>query len=116
MRRLSRSRLRPARSPVAVLIYLAGFVILLVIISRLYLMRAIPAYSAADPQQRKLMGLHALLILSLILLILLIGLLFTFRIGRFFSPRTTVRPKPTKYVDAWSESAKRLKIPEKPEE
>ncbi len=116
MRRMSQSHLRPGRSPLAVLIYLAGFVILLVVISRLYLLRALPAYNAADPQQRKLMGLHALLILSLVLLILLIGLLFTFRIGRFFSPRTSSRPKPTKYVDAWSESAKRLKMPEKDDE
>jgi len=107
---------RPARSPAAVMIYLAGFVALLLVVSRYYLMPALAAYSSADPQRRKVLAAHALLILSLFLLILFLGLLFTFRIGRFFTPRTTPRAKPTTYVDAWSESAKRLKLPEKTEE
>lgn len=104
---------RPARSALAVLCYLVGFVALLLIVSRFYLLPAIAAMHDADPQRRKVLAAHAMLILALVLFVLLMGLLLTFRIGRFFRPRLQDRPKPTAYVDAWAESGRRLKTPDR---
>jgi hypothetical protein len=110
------SRFRPGRSPIAVLIYLVGFVALLVFVSWYYLFPALAATRGADPLQRKLLSAHAAMILALVLFILMAGLLMTFRISRFFRPRQAPRGKPTEYPDAWAESARRLKIPDDPEE
>ena len=46
---------------------------------------------------------------------LFVGLLITFRVGRFFRPRQHTRNKPTQYVDAWQEAARRLKTPDRDE-
>ena len=53
----------------------------------------------------------ARLLLSVILVILLAGVLLTFRIGRLFFPRARPPRTSTTYVDAWSESAKRMQTP-----
>jgi hypothetical protein len=55
------------------------------------------------------------LVLAIVLFILLVGLLLTFKIGRFFRARPVSPRKATKYVDAWEESGRRLKLPEKDE-
>jgi predicted histidine transporter YuiF (NhaC family) len=110
-----RRRRRPARSIVAVLIYLVGFVILLVMVSHYYLVPAIEATRDATHLQRKALSAYATLVLMLVLFVLLIGLLLTFKIGRFFRPRPLQPRKPTRYVDAWEESGRRLKLPEKDE-
>ena len=110
-----RRSLRPARSFIAVLCYLLGFVILLLIVSHYYLLPAIAAAHNADPQRRKVLAAHATLILALFLFVLLVGLLLTFRIGRFFRPRSNKPAKPTTYVDAWAESGRRLKTPDREE-
>jgi cytochrome b561 len=104
------SRGRSGRALVAVLIYLIGFLALLIVVARVYLVPAVKASKSADPAARRLMSGQALLLMTVMLLLLLMGLLITFRIGRFFRPRTTPRAKPTEYVDAWSESARRLKM------
>ena len=111
-------------------IYLVGFVLLLLFVSRYYLIPALQAAGAVKTEshigagpagsdtaakaQLKTLAAHATLVLAVVLFILLSGLLLTFRIGRFFRPREISRPKPTTYVDAWEESAKRLRVP--PEE
>jgi hypothetical protein len=51
------------------------------------------------------------LLLALVLVILVCGILLTFRFGRFFLPRHREPSGPTKYVDAWAESAKRMPTP-----
>ncbi|HZK81474.1 MAG TPA: hypothetical protein VFC46_10415 [Humisphaera sp.] len=106
---------RPARSITAVLIYLIGFVILLLVVSHYYLFPAIEATRGASHIQRQALSAYATLVLAIVLFILLVGLLLTFKIGRFFRPRQVPRAKPTKYVDAWEESGRRLKLPEKDE-
>ena len=92
--------------------YLALFVILLLLVTKVYLLRALADVKGADPEGRKLLGAHALLLMSLILTILGISLILIFRIGRYFLPRTKVNEPKTKYTDAWAESVKRMKTPE----
>jgi len=87
--------------------------LLLLFVSYYYLFPAIEATRDATRQQRRVLGASATLVLAVILFSLLIGLLITFRIGRFFRPRQTQRPKPTQYPDAWAESGKRLNCPKK---
>jgi hypothetical protein len=103
---------RPARSVAAVVIYLVGFVILLLAVSHYYLFPAYEATRDANHVQKQVLSAYARLVLAIVLFILLIGLLLTFKIGRFFRPRPTPPRKPTKYVDAWEESGRRLKLPE----
>jgi hypothetical protein len=106
---------RPGRSPLAVLAYLAGFAGLLVIVSHFYLIPALKAAHNADPARRKVLAADAMLILAVVLFVLLLGLLITFRIGRFFRPRPPTPAKPTAYVDAWKESGRRMQTPEREE-
>jgi heme/copper-type cytochrome/quinol oxidase subunit 2 len=86
------------------------FTILLVVVSRWYLIPALTAFSSADPQQRRLLSLHALLLMSVLLILLALFLILIYRLGRsILGP--SGRGKPTQYVDAWAESGKRLKPP-----
>ena len=100
------------RTIIAVLIYLVGFLLLLTLVSHFYLIPATQVYAGADPRARKLLSADATLIMMVILLLLFVGLLITFRISRFFRPRPNTPNKPTEYVDAWKEAARRLKTPD----
>ena len=117
MRMLPRHRrVRAGRTPWAVLLFLVGFATLIVFVSFYYLMPAMKAALSAGPSQRRHLAAHSSLLMALILLILFVGLLMTFRIGRFFFPRSTPPPAKTKYVDAWAESAKRISVPDRSDE
>jgi hypothetical protein len=98
------------RTPWALLIFLLGYVILLVVVSHYYLLPALKVVHDATPAERKWLSASSALLLSVILFILGVGIVLTFRVSRFFFPRPGIaREKPTQYVDAWSESAKRMK-------
>jgi hypothetical protein len=91
--------------------FLVLFCILLGAVSRLYLLRALVDFNGADEKGRRIIALHAMLILSLILVILGCSMVLIFRISRyFFPPRRPPEPK-TKYTDAWTESGKRMQTP-----
>jgi len=110
---LGKSRtFRSGRTLWAVLLYLVGFAVLLLIVTRFYLMPTLIAEHRAGvtPEQRRILVAHSRLVMVLLLVVLLLGLLLTFRIGRFFFPRHTEPRKPTKYVDAWEEAGRRLKL------
>jgi hypothetical protein len=92
--------------------FLALFLILLVMVTKIYLLRALADVNGADERGRKLLGAHALLLMSLILTILGLALLMLFRIGRYFLPKNPGKEPKTKYTDAWGESAKRMKTPD----
>ena len=109
-------RARAGRTPWAVLLFLVGFATLIIFVSFYYLMPAMKAALSAGPSQRRHLAAHSSLLMALILLILFVGLLMTFRIGRFFFPRSTPPPAKTKYVDAWAESAKRVSVPDEDDE
>ena len=105
-------RARAGRTTWAVLLFLVGFATLIVFVSFYYLMPAMKAALSAGPLQRRHLAAHSSLLMSLILFILFVGLMMTFRIGRFFFPRSAPPPAKTKYVDAWAESAKRVSVPD----
>ena len=106
-----RSPRRAGRIIWATLVFLAGFAVLLVLVSYFYLIPAMEAAQTADPVGRRQLGATARLMLAVVLFILLACLLMSFRIGRFFLPRRRGPSKPTPYVDAWAESARRMKSP-----
>jgi type II secretory pathway component PulF len=88
--------------------FLLGFVVLLVFVSRHYLMPALEAYSNADPDGRRQLAAVSALMLAILLITIIIGLLLTFRVRRFFKVETRARAEPTKYMDAWKEAGKRV--------
>lgn len=111
MHRKSRS-FRSGRTLWAILIYLFGFALLLLIVSQFYLIPTLTAEHRAGvtAEQRRILVAHSRLVMVLLLVVLLLGLLLTFRIGRFFFPRHNEPRKPTQYVDAWEEAGRRLKL------
>jgi hypothetical protein len=90
--------------------FLAGFAALLVFVSYFYLFPALRARQTATEPERKILAAHALLLLAVLLFILLMGLVLTFRIGRFFQPRRRAKTRPTIYPDAWAEAARRIEV------
>jgi hypothetical protein len=109
---------RKAAAHWSVLAFIAAFSIGIIFLSVYYLLPALDAFLQADRigDHRGKMAIRATsaLLLSVILVILLAGVLLTFRIGRLFFPRPRPPRTKTTYVDAWSESAKRMQTP--PEE
>ena len=95
------------------LAFMAGSAVLILVISKWYLLPALAAARDAAPAERRTLAAHARLLLSVVLFILISGILMTFRFGRFFLPRHRdgERRKPTQYVDAWTESARRMQTP-----
>jgi hypothetical protein len=83
------------------------------IVTRIYLLKALSDFNTSDDKGRKVIGLHALLVMSLVLVILFGVLLLLFRIGRFFFPGPTLRRSKTQYTDAWAEAGRRMQPPEK---
>src|SRR5688500_15421178 len=108
-------RPRSARTYVAVVVYLLCFTVLLVVISKIYLLPAMEASRDATPQEKKQLAAFARLMLAVVLFVLFAGLLIAFRIGRFFIPRPVAGRKKTEYVDAWAESGRRMETPPNPE-
>ena len=105
------------RFPWATLAFLAGFAVLLIFISNWYLLPALEAARDATQEEKKGLTAHARLLLAIVLFILFAGLVLTFRVGRFFFPRTpAVRTGPTQYTDAWAESGRRIDFKSPPDE
>jgi hypothetical protein len=88
-----------------------GFVGLIYLVVYDYLLPAADALRDADPRGRQTISAYSLLLLALVITILLIGLAMTFRIHRFFFPRSHEPRTRTPYVDAWQESARRMPTP-----
>ena len=109
---------RPARTQWSVLAFLILFTLGLIALTYYYLLPAHRAFLQAKQDNDK-PGLHAIsatsaLLMAVVLIILVTGLLLTFRIGRLFFPRNSPPRTKTQYVDAWAESGKRMETP--PEE
>jgi hypothetical protein len=73
------------------------------------------AHSASPDEKRRIVAWFRLL-LAVLLFILFAGLVLTFRFGRLFFPRTGEPRAKTQYVDAWAESAKRVRVPSEEED
>lgn len=93
------------------LAFLLGFAVLLFVLSDWYLLPALDAVKTADPREKKTLAAHARLLLAVVLVVLVCGILLTFRFGRFFLPRQREGRSATKYSDAWAESARRIETP-----
>lgn len=102
---------RPGRIYWATLAFLSGFAVLIYVISDWYLLPAFDAARDADPAGKKSLAANAWLLLAVVLMILVCGILLTFRFGQFLLPRPREPRRPTKYVDAWAESGKRMPTP-----
>src|SRR4051812_20019982 len=106
---------RLRRSLWASLAFLAGFSAIIVLVLNYFLVPAADAARHADIVGRRQLSAVSILLLAILLFIMLIGLLMTFRIRRFFLPgETGVRTK-TEHVDAWAESARRMDAPPRDE-
>lgn len=98
----------------AILAFLLGFSLLLVVLIWYYLIPAGEAARDASPPDKAKLRAVSTLLLAVVLFVLFVGLILTFRVGRFFFPRPhpgTGKPVKTQYVDAWAESAKRMPTP-----
>ena len=96
--------------------FLLGFGGLIVLVSYWYLFPALEAAARASPAEKRHLAAHARLLLAIILVILVAGILLTFRFGRYFIPRAGEKAKPTQYPDAWAESARRVSVPPRDDE
>jgi hypothetical protein len=86
-----------------------AFAALIFIVARWYLLPAMQTVPTATPQEKRVLTATSRLLLVVILFVVGAGIVITFRVGRFFFPRQTTPTKSkTEYVDAWSESAKRM--------
>lgn len=95
-----------------VLVYLAGFALLLVIVLNYFLIPGLRAAEHGDHKEHLKLVAMSWLLLSVLLFYMFAGLMLAFRIGRFFFPRPRSPRVQTKYVDAWAEAAKRIDVPE----
>jgi len=98
------------RGPWALATFLVGYLILLIVVSHYYLLPAAESWRNATPAERRLLSASSALLLAVVLLIVIVGLLLVLRVRRYFHLPTPTRSK-TQYVDAWSESARRMKTP-----
>jgi hypothetical protein len=100
---------RPGRSVWPLVLFLVGFIALIWIVSEYFLIPAMTVAKEATREQKKQLVAHSRLLMAVVLFILCVGLLMLFRIRRFFFPRSLGTRTKTEYIDAWAESAKRLK-------
>ncbi len=106
-RRSARVPFRTGRTIVAVLCFLLLFAILIVMVSQWYLLPTLAAFNVATKAEKLEIAAYARLLLTVLLVILIVGLMLTFRMGRFFFPRETGPRVKTTYIDAWAEAGKR---------
>jgi hypothetical protein len=100
---------RPNRTYAGVVGFLVGFTVLLLVVCHYYLLPAIDAAKSATQPAQKYLAADAALLLAILLVILVSGLILTFRIGWFFFPRKSGPRTKTRYVDAWAEAGKRVR-------
>jgi hypothetical protein len=99
----------------AVLVFLTAFSGGIVALAYYYIFPALQAFHDAhkngDKAGAKAISATSTLLLAVLLLILIAGILLTFRMGRLFFPRSAPPRITTEYTDAWAESARRMQTP-----
>lgn len=68
--------------------------------------------ATASVDERRRLAAYSALFVCVMLLILLVGLTFTIRVGRAMRIQANTERKPTTYPDAWAESARRVEPPD----
>ena len=106
---------RTGRFHWAVIAFLGGVVVLMLGLLAWFIVPGMQVLSSPDATETDRAGISALaaLLLAVLLVILFVGLLLTFRVRRFFFGDSQPRQR-TRYTDAWEESAKRLKPQDDP--
>ena len=99
---------RSGRTIFAVLCFLLLFAVLLVLVFHFYVGPGLELAKHLDRPARRKLAASALLAMILMLTLLVLGLLVTFRISRFFFPPPTLPRTRTKVVHAWAEAGKRM--------
>ncbi len=106
------NRQRAVRLVAASVGFLIGATLIIVFVIRGYLQPAYEAWSKADPQQRSLLSASSTLLMAVVLVLLLLLLIAAFGVRRFFHfGQHSMHRSKTPYIDAWSESARRMKTP-----
>src|SRR5687767_2891135 len=77
----------------ATMAFLAGFGVLIWIVSTWYLIPAMEAAQDANNTEKQQLAASSRLLLAVVLFILLAGILLTFRFGRYFLPRQAEKAK-----------------------
>lgn len=107
---------RLGRSIWAFVGFLALSYFLLALLTKVYLLRALEDFKSADDPGKRLIGLHAMLLMCAVLIVLGLCWMLIFRVGRYFFPRLREQndqpEAKTKYTDAWTEAGKRMPPPE----
>jgi hypothetical protein len=88
-------------------VFLAFFAGLIAFVSHYYLIPALSASQSATRPARLMLRAEAALLLSILLVMLLSGLVLTFKVHRFFLPKPRTPRARTRYVDAWAEAGRR---------
>ncbi len=92
--------------------FLIGFAILLAVTVFVYLIPAIEAARSADESGRKALSAYSSLLLAVVLFVIGVGLMLTFRVHRFFFPSRYVKPtKGYPQQSAWEISGERVYTP-----
>jgi hypothetical protein len=91
----------------ALAVFLLGYLLLLLGVTHFYLLPAYTAFQQAEADERAQLRAGSALLLAVLLVVLVIGLLLTFRLRRYFSAGETVTR--TSYSDAWAQAARRLR-------
>jgi len=107
---LQHPHFRAARIHWSAYAFLTLFSALALIICIYYIQPAADAARTADKVGKHEIAAWSRLLLAVLLVILFAGLILTLRAARFFIRREE-KPTKTNYVDAWTESAKRMKTP-----
>lgn len=96
----------------APVLFLLSFLAAVGVIAFFYLEPLLKLANEGTTEQKRRLAAYGTLAMAVLILVLLVGLVLTMRVGRRLAALSPKRPSPTVYPDAWSESAKRLKTPE----
>ena len=108
--------LRPARPVWPMIVFLAGFTILIIAVSHYFLIPALLASNGATADEKRHLQAFATLLLTVVLFVLAMGIVLVFQIRRFFMPTPSATRQKTDYVDAWAEAGKRAQDAVDPED
>ena len=98
----------PGRSFLPLIGFLGAFAVILVLVVNRYLLPAAQVAIGADKTAKKHLAAISSLVLVVVLFCVFALLFIVYRPGRMFLPRKSEPRTKTRYVDAWSESAKRM--------
>ena len=94
----------------APVLFLLGFLVATGVLALFFLEPAL-RLANESPEARRRVTAYGALAICVLILVLLVGLVMTMRMGRCVAVLAPKRNKPTVYPDAWAESAKRIEVP-----